>query len=257
MKTSAAGEFMCVRVGSGAFDAAFCESVTPLIRWTLSVGPIPPSACGTFVPNWMMDTNFVTGAIHAASHHPTVNEAQAIAQVKQGDLHAFTWLMGQYKHMVYTVVHRVLRNALDAEEATQDTFVKVFEKLSDHQGESKFSTWLFSIAYRTAISHLRKRRPATTNLDDLGNHAPKARDRDVIGSTDRTNAVTAALAELPEVDASIVSLYYLEELSVEEIVTVTGLGASNVKVKLHRSRKRLLEILQNEFKEETWTLVGN
>ncbi len=202
-----------------------------------------------------MDTNFVTGAILVASHHPIVKEDQAIALVKQGDIQAFTWLMSRYKHMVYTVVHRVLRNALDAEEATQDTFVKVFEKMVDYQGGSKFSTWLFSIAYRTAISHLRKRRPEATDLEDLSTRIPASEENDLAIATDRTKALTKALGELPVEDATVVSLYYLEELSVEEIVTITGIGASNVKVKLYRSRKRLLELLKDQLKDELWTLT--
>lgn len=184
-----------------------------------------------------------------------MNEDQAIALVKQGDIHAFTWLMGRYKHMVYTVVHRILRNALDAEEATQDTFVKVFEKMVDYQGGSKFSTWLFSVAYRTAISQLRKRRPETMDLEALGSGTPISTDEDVAVATDRTKALTKALSGLPVEDATVVSLYYLEEMSVEEIVTVTGIGASNVKVKLHRSRKRLMASLQEQLKDELWTLT--
>ena len=159
--------------------------------------------------------------------------------------------------MVHTASYRILRHREEAEEATQDTFVKAYQNLGCYQGGSKFSTWLFSIAYRTAISQLRKRREATASIDDLGAHEPTEREALGVEAGDRTAALTKALAQLPEEDAAIVSFYYLEEMSVEEIVTVTGLGASNVKVKLHRCRKRLLEILQHELKEEAWTLIAN
>lgn len=186
-----------------------------------------------------------------------MNEHEAIALAARGDHNAFAWIIGEYKHMVHTASYRILRHREEAEEATQDTFVKAYQNLGNYQGVSKFSTWLFSIAYRTAISQLRKRREATGSIDDLGAHEPTEGETLSVEAGDRTAALTKALAQLPEEDAAIVSFYYLEEMSVEEIVTVTGLGASNVKVKLHRCRKRLLEILQHELKEEAWTLIAD
>lgn len=201
---------------------------------------------------------FVTAKRARASHRRyPVNEAQAIALSASGDQRAFAWIIGQYKHMVYTACYRILRRKEDAEEATQDTFVKAYQNLAGYQGGSKFSTWLFSIAYRTAISQLRKRREAHTAVEDLGALEPAVRETLLAEGSDRTAALTRALAQLPNEDAAIVSFYYLEEMSVDEIVTVTGLGASNVKVKLHRCRKRLLEILQHELKEEAWTLIAD
>lgn len=186
-----------------------------------------------------------------------MNEHEAISQARHGDQSAFAWLIRQYQHMVYTAVHRILRNREEAEEAAQDTFVKAYQNLGSYQGGSKFSTWLFSIAYRTAISQLRKRREATSSVDDLGAREPAAVEVSTVEHGDRAQALERALAELPEEDAAVVSFYYLEEMSVEEIVTATGLGASNVKVKLHRSRKRLMDILQRELKQETWTLIAD
>lgn len=187
-----------------------------------------------------------------------MNEAQAIALATSGDHGAFAWLIGEYKHMVHTACYRILRHREEAEEATQDTFVKAYQNLGSYQGGSKFSTWLFSIAYRTAISQGRKRRDGSSSIDELGaGQEPSEGASATVEASDRTLALNKALARLPAEDAAIVSFFYLEEMSVEEIVTVTGLGASNVKVKLHRSRKRLLEILQEELKEEAWTLIAD
>lgn len=186
-----------------------------------------------------------------------MNETRAIALAAKGDHHAFAWLVGEYKHMVYTASSRILRDEQEAEEATQDTFVKAYQNLGGYQGGSKFSTWLFSIAYRTAISQLRKRKNQSSSLEDLGRAEPSVASTDGMEHSDRRAALTRALAQLPAEDAAIVNFYYLEDLSVEEIVTATGLGTSNVKVKLHRSRKRLMELLQNDLKEEAWTLIEN
>lgn len=186
-----------------------------------------------------------------------MNEESLIACARSGDQQAFAALIGRYKHMVYTTVHRVLRHREEAEEATQDTFVKAYQHFSGYQGGSKFSTWLFSIAYRTAISQLRRRKEGRSSLDGLDEQGPAELPADELGQLDRRAALDRALRRLPPEDAALIGFFYLEEMSVEEIVTATGLGASNVKVKLFRTRKRLMELLQNELKEETWTLFAD
>jgi RNA polymerase sigma-70 factor (ECF subfamily) len=165
--------------------------------------------------------------------------------------------MKRYKHLVHTTTYRILRNRQEAEEATQDSFVKAYRHLGSYQGGSKFSTWLFSIAYRTAVSQLRRRKAATLDLDDPSGNEPWSWDRDMIGANDRRKALEKALHQLPPEDAAIMSFFYLEEMTIEEIVTATGLSASNVKVKLHRSRQRMLSALQEDLKDEAWTLTAD
>lgn len=199
----------------------------------------------------------VTAADGPASHgraNKDVTEEQAIAKSKNGDPTAFAWLVKEYKHMAYTVAMRVLRHREEAEEATQDAFVKAYRNLSSYAGGSRFSTWLYSIVYRTAISKLRARRGPTVDLDAVPEHAAPWPDRSEVEISDRRSALEFAMSQLPTEDATIVSLFYLHEQNIDEIVTATGLTASNVKVKLHRSRKKLFEILQQHLKEEVWTL---
>ncbi|MBS1940159.1 MAG: sigma-70 family RNA polymerase sigma factor [Bacteroidetes bacterium] len=186
-----------------------------------------------------------------------VEDSQAIALAITGDQQACATLIARYKHMVHTVAFRVLRNGMDAEEATQDTFVKALRQLGTFQGGGKFSTWLYSIAYRTALTALRKRKTDTFSLDSLPLDLVEPQRESTFPDQDRKAALEHALATLPPEDAAIVTMYHLEEMSVEEIVTVTGLGASNVKVKLHRSRKRLHEALHRLLKDELWTLSAN
>ena len=177
-----------------------------------------------------------------------------LARTLAGDTRAYAEVVRTFQHMVYTVCHRVLRNAEDAEEATQDTFVKAYQNLAGFSGEATFSTWLYSIAFRTAISHGRKRRKEGMSVEDLVQHPPAENDKRV-EQGDVKYHLDKALAALSEEDASVLSFFYLEEMSVEEIVTVTGLSASNVKVKLHRGRKKLLDILNSELKGEAHALL--
>lgn len=171
-----------------------------------------------------------------------------------GDQRAFNWIVRTYKHLVFTVAMRVLRNREEAEEVTQDSFVKVWQNLRGYQGGSKFSTWMYSIAYRTAISKLRTRKQTTTDLDDVAEERTALAASNDTGLNDRKAALEMALASLGPEDATVVSLFYLQEQSVEEIVTVTGLSASNIKVKLFRGRKKMLDTLQHHLKHELWTL---
>lgn len=187
-----------------------------------------------------------------------MDHAPLISRILQGDSHAYAELVRTYQHMVYTVCHRVLRNAQDAEEATQDAFVKAYQHLAGFSGNAKFSTWLYSIAYRTAVSHGRKHRQDTLSVDELAHHPAAdagSRTDDGTRQADLRQQLDRALAVLSAEDASILSFFYLEEMSVEEIVTATGLGASNVKVKLHRGRKKLLEVLNTELRGEARTLL--
>ncbi len=187
----------------------------------------------------------------------SVEEHQAIALAAAGDHRAYGALITRYKHMVHTVVYRVLRNAMDAEEATQDVFVKAFKQLGEYNGSGKFSTWLYSIAFRTSISALRRRKEHRISIDELSTTGQEPAEEPTLYTGDRKALLAWALSKVPEEEAAILTMYYLEEMSVEEIVTVTGLGASNVKVRLHRSRKKLAEVLQHHLKAEAWTLNTN
>lgn len=201
-------------------------------------------------------SSFVT-AKPAKASHPTptpLEEQSVIAAVRNGDQRAFAWLVRRYEHMVFTICDRVLRNREETEEAAQDAFVKAYQNMASYAGEAKFSTWLYSIAFRTAISKLRSRKGGSVDLADVPESVASTWDDPASEHQDRKKALDQALAQLPAEDAAVVTLFYLADQSVEEIVTATGLSASNVKVKLHRSRKKLFGSLHHQLKEEVWSL---
>ncbi len=184
-----------------------------------------------------------------------MEHADLIRTIVAGNSGAYSQLVDRYQHMVFTVCLRILRNAEDAEEAAQDCFVKAYRNLAGYGGASKFSTWLYSIAYRTAVSSLRKRRPATDPLEELG-WCPATED--MRPTADHAAPyLEQALKQLPPIDSLVLTLHYLDELKVEEIATVTGLGVSNVKVKLHRGRKRLADILDKAMNGQARNLLLN
>ena len=182
------------------------------------------------------------------------NEDFYIQQVIKGDTSAFAEIVRHYKDLVFTICFRILKNAEDAEEIAQDTFLKVFKKLPTFRSEAKFSTWLFRIAYNGALSQQRKKKYDHVSTDsefvqeisftDTGSGFQQ------IKSDQRKVFLSKAMQTLPSEEASIVQFFYYNELSIKEIASVTGMEPSNIKVKLHRARKRLHKALQHLLKDE-------
>jgi RNA polymerase sigma-70 factor (ECF subfamily) len=155
------------------------------------------------------------------------------------------WEINRHKSLAFTIAFRLLNNREDAEEATQDAFIKAFRNLSGFRKESGFSTWLYRIVYNTAISMKRIKKPVFQNLDEMPGlkenaDVPKY-DFDAIA--ERNQILEKALQRIPEDERVLITLYYLNESDVDEIHSITGLSKSNVKVKLHRARKKLQELV--------------
>lgn len=177
-----------------------------------------------------------------------------LQQAQQGDQDAFAKLVDQYKSYVYTIVYRVIGTSAVAEEVSQDVFVKVYRKLNTFTGESKFSSWLFSVAYRTAIDQRRKlqRQPVTSEIQAQHQEyfiAENASDQTII-DTERKHFLQKAIDNLNEEQAGVITLFYLKEHTIQEICEISGMTKSKVKVLLFRARKKLKTILQNNHKNE-------
>ena len=180
----------------------------------------------------------------------TTTDQIYIDRVLQGDTNAFAYLIDKYRNMAYTLAIKIVKNAEDAEEVAQDSFIKAFQKLESFKGASKFSTWLYTIVYRNAISSIRKKKIVTTDIDSfvIENHTddfdfPQI---EAIKNGEQKKYVNEAIDQLPETDALLITLFYLNDSSVEEIEAITGLTKANVKVKLFRARKKLHEILEKK-----------
>jgi len=168
-----------------------------------------------------------------------------IRMILSGDTAAYRGLVEKHQDLVYTIVHRIISSAEEAEEVAQDVFVKAYNKLSDFKGEAKFSTWLYRIAYNTAVSHTRKRKIEFLAMDEevIGNHSEEDVQQEIMGlSTEEQNKlIKKAMAILPRTDNLMITLFYYHGKDVEEISEIVGLTQSNVKVKLFRIRKRLFK----------------
>lgn len=171
-----------------------------------------------------------------------------------GDTQAFALLVDRYKNLVYTLALRLIKNTEEAEEAAQDTFIKVFRSLDKFKGESKFSTWMYKITYNTCLDRLKKQKavPYAVPIDDYGTRQLAVTENilDRLDEQQRHRAIQECLKLLPGDEAFLLTLYYFEEQSLEEIAQVLGIKANNVKVKLFRCRKRLGDIIRMKLEPE-------
>lgn len=176
-----------------------------------------------------------------------LDEAYFIERVKNGETDAFKYLIDKYKNIVFNIVLKITRNQEDAEEIAQDVFIKAFNSIKKFKGNSKFSTWLYRIAYNTAISKARKKKIITTNIDDYELSENKVEEIYVglekNNNFEKERLIKDAINNLSSDESLIINLYYLEENSVSEISKITSLSVSNVKVKLYRARKKLFKHL--------------
>ncbi|MEM9142366.1 MAG: RNA polymerase sigma factor [Bacteroidota bacterium] len=172
----------------------------------------------------------------------------------KGETHAFSPLVERYKHMVFTLALRVVKNTEEAEEVAQDSFVKAYRGLSKFKGDSKFSTWLYRIAYYSALDAVKKikRIPETELVDGYLGHAPQVVQNTLedMVNEERSFRIRRAMQKLPSDYASLLTLHYFEELSLKEISEIMGSSPDTLKVKLFRARKRLGGILETQQKEK-------
>jgi RNA polymerase sigma-70 factor, ECF subfamily len=177
-----------------------------------------------------------------------------IDKILKGDDTSFALLVDKHKTMAYNIAFRILKSREDAEEIAQDSFLKAYHSLREFKRESKFSTWLYRIIYNNCISRIRKKKLDIHSYDDEEYEwmepAETARELEKLHGLEQKKYVNEALNKLPGEDATVVSLFYMNESSVEEISEITGLSQSNVKVKLYRARKKLYEELHQLLKEE-------
>jgi len=182
-----------------------------------------------------------------------------IQKVLLGDISSYSCLVDNYKDMVFTLALKIVRNREDAEEVAQDSFVKAFQKLQTFKGESKFSTWLYTIVYRTAITKIRKKIVETTDVNEyvIDNHSVgfSISQLDLLKSEEQKKYVKMAIDVLPELDALLITLFYINENTFDEIIEITGLTMANVKVRLFRARKKIYNELSKVLKEELNTII--
>lgn len=167
---------------------------------------------------------------------------------------AFERLLREHQGLVWHIVYRMVRNPDDAHDLSQETFLRVHQKLRQYRYESALKTWIGRVAYSIALRHLERQRTVlgTEVLDEELRLEPEA-DGDAFDVTQaiaeeersgRLNAAIAALAPLPR---TLLTLYHLDDVSIPDIAEITGLPAGTIKSHLFRARLRLRELLETSM----------
>lgn len=185
----------------------------------------------------------------------TINKDQIlINQIVKGDTSAFTVLIDNYKDLVFTLALRMLKNREEAEEVAQDTFIKAYKSLAKFKGDSKFSTWIYRVAYNTCLDRIKKNKKHLNDvpIDEFTERELKTIDNALqqLMTAEKNETIKKCIAQLPSDDAFLLTLYYFDDLSLEEISKVVDLTPNNIKVKLFRCRKKLAGILKVQLEPE-------
>jgi RNA polymerase sigma-70 factor (ECF subfamily) len=179
-----------------------------------------------------------------------MDDSAIVAAVRAGQRDAvLSAILPQYRRKVYSLAWSIVGNPTVADDVAQDVFVKVWRSLPSFDGRATFSTWIYAITRNTAISTLRQRRPQVSLQDDVvlaeaeTTLAAQAPDEPEERGAAEAERLSAAVAELPEKQRQVVTLFYLQERSYDEVAGMLAMPLGTVKTLLHRARGRLEQAL--------------
>ncbi len=174
-----------------------------------------------------------------------------IDRIIQGDTQQFGVLVNRYKNLVFTLAIRMIKNREEAEEVAQDSFVKIFTHLGKFKGTAKFSTWVYKVTYNNCLDFIKARKRTFTELNVNDYEDFQIADLDnaltQLEEAERNSKILDCINALNPEEAFLLTLHYYEDHSLKEISSVMDISLSNVKVKLHRGRKHLAVLLQNNL----------
>ena len=181
-----------------------------------------------------------------------------IDRILRGETPAYRELVNRHKDYAFTIAYRILNSREDAEEAAQDAFVRAFNGLQNFNKEAKFTTWFYRVVMNAALTIQQKKKLVTEDIDNVHTNSLVLRGEDYADTMKRKEQqyyIKEALKLLSPDDVTMITLFYLKEQSLEEIADIVGIETNTVKVKLHRARKRLADVMQDMLKGETQSLL--
>ncbi|HEV2494916.1 MAG TPA: RNA polymerase sigma factor [Terriglobia bacterium] len=178
------------------------------------------------------------------------SDADLVARAQRGEEAAFASLFEAHHRAVYALCLRMTHSPADAEDMTQEAFLRAFRRITTFRGYAAFSSWLYRLTFNEVLMRLRKKRPALLSMDDVGTSQaePVAReyrhdDQRLIGAIDRIN-LNRAIADLPPGYRAAFILHDLEGYEHHEIARMKNWSVGNSKSQLHKARRKLREWLR-------------
>lgn len=174
-----------------------------------------------------------------------MNEKHYINRVLKGDTSAFSYFVDTYQDMAITIAYRICGNKADAEDIVQNAYVRAFHNLHTFRSDSKFSTWFYRIVYNTAVTFIKSAVFNTEFVDHkvVDNSYSDFDTLDQIEEQEKKELIKRTMSKMSPDEGLLLTLFYLEDNSIKDIGLITGLSEANVKVKLHRARKRFGETM--------------
>ena len=178
---------------------------------------------------------------------PGYSDKLIVDQILAGQKDLFRLLVRQYERPVYGMGLSFFRNAEDASDFAQDVFLKAYRSLSRFEGRSRFSTWLYKIAYNTAVNGVNRRKEYKSLAEDGAETAASEHEtpENLLIKNAARDAVLASVRELPERFRVCVDLFFFYDCSYQEIETITGFPVNTVKSHVFRAKKILREKLED------------
>jgi RNA polymerase sigma factor (sigma-70 family) len=182
-----------------------------------------------------------------------------LQKILAGDISKFSYFIDKYKDMAFSIAFRIVSNREDAEEIVQDSFLKAFKALNKFRHDSKFSTWFYRIVVNNSLSKIKRDRKESCDID-----LDKVSDVIIehvevvyksLTHADQQKFINIALNELSVEDRLLLTLYYLNENSIEEITEITDISQENLKMKIHRARKKMYIVLERKLRSELQNLL--
>ena len=181
-----------------------------------------------------------------------------IDRILRGETPAYRELVNRHKDYAFTISFRILNNREDAEEAAQDAFVRAFNGLQNFNREAKFTTWFYRVVMNAALTIQQKKKISVENIDNIPTNSAILRGGDTSDNLKRKEQqyyIQQAMKQLSPDDVTMITLFYLKEQSLDEIAEIVGIETNTVKVKLHRARKRLADVMQDIMQGEAQSLL--
>lgn len=173
-----------------------------------------------------------------------MDEQRLIVRILEGHAEDYGYFLERYGGEVFAIVSRLVPNREDAEELTQDAFVRAYSRLDSFIGRSSFSTWVCRIAYTVAVSWLRKKRIKYLSIDDHP-HASDAEVDEVLDDESRLEDLRGAISLLRPDEQMLLELFYFESRPLADIAYILDVEPGTIATRLHRIRRKLYSLMKH------------
>ena len=190
--------------------------------------------------------------VNVKQNTSALTETEIIKAVRKGRHEGQTEMVGRYAERVFAMVVRQVNDVMDAQELTQDTFLRAFSHIDSYDAQkASLSTWLCRIAYRLTLDFLKRRRPQIISMEDSKVWQTDISDEQLeeelsTGREERIMRLEQMMDELPDDERILLTLYYFEDLPLTEITYIMGVEAKPLANRLYRIRKKLYKKLKED-----------